>query len=105
MSVPLTILFNKSMSEGICPTVWKRSLVTPIFKKGNKSFVNNYRPVCLLNSYSQILEKLIHKRLFSAVKGILASEQHGFFKGRSTTINFLAYTNFIHAIYTDFFKS
>lgn len=115
LSRPITILMNKSMSEGICPTIWKKSFITPILKKGDKSLVSNYRPISILNSLSKILEKLIHQRLFLAFKGLLAKEQHGFFKGRSTLTNLLEYTNFIarsmdegdeiHAIYTDFCKA
>jgi hypothetical protein len=38
----LTILFRKSMAEGVVPGEWKRANVTPIFKKGSKSDPGNY---------------------------------------------------------------
>ena len=44
---PLSILFNRSLNEGDYPDIWKIANVTPIFKKGDKSLVSNYRPVSL----------------------------------------------------------
>ena len=32
----LTILFNKSIQEGVIPHQWKDAHVTALFKKGNK---------------------------------------------------------------------
>jgi len=40
-------LFNKSLLSGEVPADWKLASVTPIFKKGKKSSVDNYRPVSL----------------------------------------------------------
>ncbi len=34
LAVPLTDLFNKSMSDGIFPRLWKMSNVSPVYKKG-----------------------------------------------------------------------
>jgi hypothetical protein len=42
MSVPLTIIFCKSLSEGAVPSDWKRANVTPIHKKGSRSQCENY---------------------------------------------------------------
>ena len=45
----LTIIYNRSLSESKIPNDWKMSNVTPIFKKGKKYDVGNYRPVSLTN--------------------------------------------------------
>ena len=45
LKLPLKLLFNRSLNEGLVPSHWKRANVTPIFKKGNKSDAGNYRPV------------------------------------------------------------
>ena len=33
---PVTLLFNNSLNQGMVPQEWKKALVTPIHKKGNK---------------------------------------------------------------------
>ena len=36
ISYPLTVLFKKSLAEGVVPEDWKRANVSPIYKKGEK---------------------------------------------------------------------
>ena len=45
LSEPIAILFRRSLESGSIPKDWKQANVTPIFKKGSKASVNNYRPV------------------------------------------------------------
>jgi len=59
----LIYLCNKAMSSGIFPTWLKFSQVVPIFKKGDKDKLTNYRPISLLTSFSKLFEKVIYKRL------------------------------------------
>lgn len=42
---PLLHLFNFSLSSGIVPSALKLAKVTPVYKKGDKQLVNNYRPI------------------------------------------------------------
>ena len=44
LSLPLSDLFNYSLSTGKVPLIWKEAKVTPIFKKKDPSAVSNYRP-------------------------------------------------------------
>ena len=44
LSKPITILYKRTLEEMKLPTEWKEGLVTPIFKKGRKSSLENYRP-------------------------------------------------------------
>ena len=41
----------------------KIAKVVPIFKAGDKSSFNNYRPISLLPQFSKIVEKLFNARL------------------------------------------
>jgi len=83
---PLTYLCNKAMLSGIFPTWLKFSQVLPIFKKGDKDKLTNYRPISLLTSFSKIFEKVIYKRLDNHMvfNNILAKEQYGFRNNTST---------------------
>jgi hypothetical protein len=51
---PLTYLCNKSISIGNFPTRLKYSQIIPVFKKGNKTELTNYRSISLLNSLSKM---------------------------------------------------
>ncbi|MCP4457795.1 MAG: hypothetical protein GY816_07195, partial [Cytophagales bacterium] len=48
ISSVLSKLYNDCMSTGEFPDILKRSRVTPIFKKGNRELLENYRPVSTL---------------------------------------------------------
>jgi Notch-like protein len=56
---PLIYLCNKSMTTGIFPTRLKYSQIVPVYKKGDKHLLTNYRPISLLTSFSKIFEKVI----------------------------------------------
>ena len=68
------------------PDRLKYSEVQPLFKKGEKTEITNYRPISLLYSFSKIIEKIIYKRLISYLteNNILANEQFGFRKNSTT---------------------
>ncbi|KAL4090398.1 hypothetical protein QTP88_025247 [Uroleucon formosanum] len=48
LSYPLSLLFRKSLDEGIYPEILKLSTVKSIYKSGDKSNVANYCPISLL---------------------------------------------------------
>jgi hypothetical protein len=80
ISSPLSYICNKSMLSGTFPTRLKYAIVKPLFKKGNKEKVANYRPISLLTSFSKVFEKIIYDRLLKCIEtnNILAVEQFGF---------------------------
>ena len=43
--------------------MWKLANLTPIFKKGDKQLINNYRPISLLSICGKIFEKILMKNL------------------------------------------
>jgi len=64
----------------------KFSVIKPIFKKGNKMNLTNYRPISLLTSFSKVFEKALFNRLtahFNTNK-LLVRNQFGFRKGIAT---------------------
>ena len=64
----------------------KLAKVIPIFKAKSKESFNNYRPISLLSNISKVLEKVVHKKLYSFLTrcDILCDKQYGFRPNRST---------------------
>ena len=81
----LVDIFNQSLAEGFVPTEWKKALVCPISKGGNKSDPANYRPISLTCVCCKILEHIIVTSIMQHVdrNNLLSSNQHGFRKGLS----------------------
>lgn len=94
----ITNLINLSFDQGIFFTGLKTSLVVPIFKQGNKNDLNNYRPISLLSVFSKVIEKLMQTRLvkFLDKHNILAENQYGFQKGKSTELALMKFTKIIY---------
>lgn len=83
---PLSYLINLSISTGVFPDRLKTAQIRPIYKKGKRDEMENYRPIALLNNFSKIFERVIFERIISFLENerILSSSQNGFRKGRST---------------------
>ena len=77
---PLSIIFNKSMSEGMFPYRMKLADTIPLYKAKEKYLVDNFSPISLLITLSKILEKLIHKRVYTYFKenNLIYGSQYGF---------------------------
>ncbi|CAH2084629.1 unnamed protein product [Euphydryas editha] len=48
LAVPLSLIFNLSLSTGIFPEKWKLAKFVPIHKSDAKDIVSNYRPIAIL---------------------------------------------------------
>ena len=85
LSLPLSILFNKTMEKGSIPSDWKRAEVVPIFKKGTKTDPSNYRPVSLTCVCCKILESIVRDTIVNHMNdnNLYTEQQHGFRKHRS----------------------
>ena len=87
ISFSLSRLLNNHFEEGMFPSIWKLSHITPIFKKaGLKSDKIPYRPISLLPTLSKICESIIHQRLLSHCEAfsIISPRQAAYLKGDST---------------------
>ena len=99
--LPLSIIFESCMSQGVFPEVWKQANVVPIHKKNSKNLKQNYRPISLLPIFGKILEKLIFDSLYQHLNmnSLLNPNQSGFRPGDSTVNQLLS---IVHSIYTAF---
>lgn len=84
LSMPLSILFNCSLSTCKFPHVWKQSFIIPLHKKGKKDQIINYRPIAKLSAIPKLFEAIVCKTLSFYTKSFIVHNQHGFSKGRST---------------------
>jgi len=57
----LARLFHTSLRQNKIPTDWRLANITPIFKKGNRREVGNYRPVSLTSVVSKLLERIVRE--------------------------------------------
>ena len=91
MSIPLALIYQKSLDEGVCPEEWKCANVTPIQKKGDWTEPSNYRPVSLTSQVCKVLESIIRDRIVQHLTDnkLLNDAQHGFREGRSCLTNLL----------------
>ena len=85
ISTSLLIIYNLSLKTGIFPEKWKQARVTPIFKSGDDTNCDNYRPISILPILSKILERHIHDHLYEYLTdyGLLLVSQSGFRKFHS----------------------
>jgi sorting nexin-29 len=67
------------------PNEWKRSIIVPILKKGDKSNPENYRGISLLNMCYKICSRLLNEKLKKFTEQFLLECQNEFRKGRSCT--------------------
>ena len=73
------ILLNKIFLENL-----KLVDVPPIFKKKDKTFVENYRPVSVLPTVSKIFERIMQKQISDYIGKFLSPFLCGYRKGFST---------------------
>ena len=115
--IPLTMLFNYSLSAKSLPKLWKEAIVIPIHKKGLKNSIKNYRPISLTSAICRVMETILQHKLLEHFlnNNIINKNQYGFLPGKSTLSQHLDlidqltrnHDNKIHTemIYLDFSKA
>ena len=110
-------IFNLSFSKGVFPDDFKIAKVIPLFKGGDSSSFNNYRPISVLSVFSKILERLFYNRLYDYLskERILYDNQFGFRKSFSTQLalsllldkisNAMDNGEFVVGVFLDFSKA
>ena len=80
LAKPLCRLFNQSLQTSCLPKEWRQANVTPIFKKGNRHPVCNYRPISLTCLVVKVLERIVARKIpeFEKFHNKLSHHQHGF---------------------------
>ena len=87
LALPHSILFQLIYNTGILPAEWKRANIVPVFKKGVRKNIENYRPISLTCISVKVMERIIYDKLFSRTYHLIDSRQNGFLKNNSCAMN------------------
>ena len=93
LAVPLALLFQTSYYTCSIPSEWKVANVVPVFKKGSKNAVQNYRPISLTSLVMKVYERVIASELLSIVEGKIKPNQHGFLPLKSCESQLIPFTD------------
>ena len=96
------------------PQEWNKTIIVPIYKKGDRDRCDNYRGIPLGNAAYKILANIILGKIKPYIEKITGDYQNGFRDGRSITDNIFAfkiinkkiweYNQSVHYIYSLIFK-
>ena len=98
ISVPLSMIFKKSINTGKFPDTWKLANVQPIYKKKDRQIKSNYRPISLLPLCGKILEKIIFDQVYHYLdeNRLISTRQSGFRPGDSCIYQLISITSDIY---------
>ena len=114
---PLRIIWEESFDRGTVPKYYKDTIITPLYKKGDRARAVNYRPVALTSHVIKVFERVIRGSMVDFIEKnqLLCDNQHGFRAGRSCLTQLLSHVDDIvqgltknadtDAIYLDFAKA
>ena len=83
----LTDIFNKAIRDNTFPDKFKDCVISPIFKKGDKQEMANYRGITLGDSFGKCFEKVISQDLMDYLidNKLVYEKQFGFLRETSTS--------------------
>ena len=86
LAFPLSIIINNSSAKGLVPNMAKLAKIIPFYKAKDKKNISNYRPKSLLPVIYKILEKVVHKNVYTFLekKKLCTQVNMAFEKNRST---------------------
>ena len=92
----LTRLFNRSLEISTFPSIWKCGKETALFKGGDRTDCNNYRPITVIPTFSKILERAVHQQQlyeFLSANELLTPNRFGFLPKLSTVTALAHFTD------------
>jgi len=75
-------LFKRVWEDEVVPNDWECGIVIPLYKKGDKMDLDNYRGITLMDVTGKVFSGILRRRLERWYEGKIAEEQGGFRKGR-----------------------
>lgn len=77
LTLPLCKLINLAIKSFTFLDKWKRARVVPIFKKGDKCQIENYRPTSILNNCAKVFEQVLYDTVYANIKSFISQFQAG----------------------------
>ena len=82
IGVFLVNMYNDLFEQGELTESQKISVITLIYKKGDKYLLKNYRPISLSNTDYKIIAQVLANRLHQVLPSMISHEQSGYVKNR-----------------------
>lgn len=91
----MKILFQYSFNENQVPNGWLRANITASFKKGDRSYPGNYRPVSLTSVICKVMEAIVREEIIKHMKKFryFSKKQFVFLDGVSTPLQLIKVVN------------
>ena len=98
ISNTLANIFNLCTDQGYFPDELKTGCITPVYKKGDKTDISNYRPICSLSPFSKIFERIVYIKMLNFIERyeLFSNTQFGFRNNFSTESALLRFTDIVH---------
>lgn len=95
---PLKYIINLTFEKGVVPLEWKTASIIPVYKSGDKSLLQNYRPIALINNFAKLFEKCLKSRVMNFLENssVIYKNQFGFRSNLSTEDAIFNLTNEIN---------
>ena len=117
LSSAIAKIWRKSLDTGEIPDILKLQTIIPLYKKGNKTLPENFRPVSLTSHLTKLFERILRRNLIKHIESnnLLSENQHAFRVGRCCLSQLLHHIEYvletledkcnIDVIYLDFAKA
>jgi Reverse transcriptase (RNA-dependent DNA polymerase) len=81
----VTKFFNLCLKQGIYPEGWRYSHLKLLFKgKGDLEDKNSYRGISVGSVLYNLLDRILHNRIYASLIEYIPKNQYGFVRGRNT---------------------
>ena len=99
----LAKLWQESINTGKIPSELLKQSIIPIYKKDNRSFPSNYRPISLTSHLIKLFERVLRAKIIEHLEKyyLITEHQHGFMLNRSTLTQLLHHIDNILQILED----
>lgn len=115
LAFPLCFIYNLILKTQIFPDLWKVCRICPIYKSGDSTKIENFRPISIICATAKVFEQILYARIMNHVKPYITEYQHGFYPKRSVSTNLVTFIQcisdalskhlYVDTIYTDFAKA